>query len=158
MGIKPTSNGTPNKSTVTDGARTIIKQKSNGTDKCDLGQAAHLQSNRHHEEKQGCHFQLRQNRGVSDKYCRDSPAGAEKNAIARHEKEMTELATKGTAQIQEQKLALPDVVVEQWRGEKLPGVGVIYAAVAQPEVFKNKWLVPGSEDELDDEDGSVQSD
>ena len=53
---------------------------------------------------------------------------------------------------------MPDVVMEQWRGEKLPGVGVIDAAVAQPEVFKNKWLVPGSEDELDDEGGSVQSD
>ena len=92
---------------------------------------------------------------------------------------MTELATKGTEQIQEQKLALPDdgfdiapdkiedqhvggempdVVVEQWRGEKLPGVGVIDAAVAQSEVFKNKWLVPGSENKLDDEGGSVQSD
>ena len=53
---------------------------------------------------------------------------------------------------------MPDVVEEQWRGEKLPGVGVIDTAVAQPEVFKNKWLVPGSEDKLDDEGGSVQSD
>jgi hypothetical protein len=91
---------------------------------------------------------------------------------------MTELATKGTEQIQEQKLALPDdgfdiapdkiedehvggempdVVMEQWRGEELPGVGVIDAAVAQPKVFKNKSLVPGSENELDDEGGSVQS-
>ena len=53
---------------------------------------------------------------------------------------------------------MPDVVMEQWRGEKLPGVGVIDAAVAQPEVFKNKGLVPGGEAELDDEGGSVQSD
>jgi len=64
---------------------------------------------------------------------------------------MTELATKRTKEIQKQKLALPDdgfdiapdkiknqhvggkmpdVVMKQWRGEKLPGVGVIDAAVA----------------------------
>ena len=64
---------------------------------------------------------------------------------------MTEFATERTEQIQEKKLALPDdgfdippdkiknqhvgrempdVVMEQWRGEKLPGVGIIDAAVA----------------------------
>jgi len=52
---------------------------------------------------------------------------------------------------------MPDVMVEQRRSEKLPGVGVIDATVAQREVFKNKWLVPGSEEELDDEGGRVQS-
>ena len=151
MGIKPTSNGTTYKSTVTDSARTIKKQKSNGTDDSDLGQAAHLQSDRNHEEEQGCHFQLRQDRGESDKYCGDAPAGGEDSAIAGHEKEMTEFATERTEQIQEKKLALPDdgfdippnkiknqhvggempdVVMEQWRGEKLPGVGIIDAAVA----------------------------
>jgi len=99
MGVNPTSNGTTDKSTVTDRARTIKKQKGNGTHERDLGQAAHLQPHRHHEEKQGCHFQLRQNRGVSDKYCRDASAPGEESAIARHEKEMTELATKGTKEI-----------------------------------------------------------
>src|SRR3982751_1044858 len=108
MGIKASSNRTTEKSTVTDGARPIKKQKSNGTDKCDLGEAAHLEPHRHHKEKQSCHVQLRQNRGVSDKYCRNASAGGEKNAIARHEKEMTEFATKGTEQIKKEKLALPD--------------------------------------------------
>jgi hypothetical protein len=91
---------------------------------------------------------------------------------------MTELATKRTKEIQEQKLALPDdgfhiapdkikdqhvgdempdAVMEQWRGEKLPGVGIIDAAVAQGKVFLNERLAPGSKDELADEGGSVQA-
>lgn len=52
---------------------------------------------------------------------------------------------------------MPDVVMEQWGDEKLPGVGVIDAAVAQSEVFENKLLIPRGETELDNEGDSVQS-
>jgi len=51
---------------------------------------------------------------------------------------------------------MPDVVMEQWRGKKLPGVGIINAAIAQRKIFQNELLVPGGEKKLDNECGGVQ--
>jgi len=178
VGIKPTCDCTAEKGTVTDTAGAIEKQESNRTEKCDLGDAAHLQSHRHHEQKQGCHFQLRQNGGVGYEYCGDPSASREQDAIARHEKEMAELAAKCAKEIEEKKLPLPDnclhvasdkikdqhigeempdVVIEKRGSKKLPGVGLRNTTVAKPEIFQNESAIPGGENELDDERRGVQT-
>src|SRR4029453_2840622 len=98
--------------------------------------------------------------------------GREQDTITRHEKEMTELAAKRAKEIEEKKLPLPDncldvapdkikdqhigeempdVVIEQRGGKKLPGVSVRNTAVAEPEIFKNESAIPGGKNELDDD-------
>src|SRR5438552_4818020 len=178
MRIKPTRDCTAKKGTVADTAGAIEKQEGNGTDKCDLGDAAHLQSHRHHEQKQGCHFQLWQNGSVGYEDCGDPSPSREQDTIARHEKEMTELATKRAKQIEEEKLPLadnglhvapdkikdqhngeemPDVVIEQRGGKKLPGASVRNTAIAEAEIFENESAIPGCENELGDECRGVQT-
>ena len=141
---------------MTDTAGAIEKQEGNGSEKCDLGDAAHLQSHRHHKKKQSCHFQLGQNGGVGYEYCGDASASREQDAIAWHEKEMTELAAKRAKEIEKKKLPLadnrlyiapdkikdqhvgdemPDVVIEQRGGKKLPGVGLRNTPITKPEIF-----------------------
>src|SRR5205823_11960849 len=169
---------TAKKGTVADTAGAIEKQESDGSKQGDLGDAAHLQSHRHHEQKQGCHLQLGQNGGVGYEDCGDPSPGREQDTIARHEKEMTELAAKRTKQIEKKKLPLadnclhvapdkiedqhvgdemPDVVIEQRGGKKLPGVSVRNTAIAEAEIFENESAIPGGENELGDEYRGVQT-
>src|SRR6266513_2738444 len=178
LGIKPTRDCTAEKGTVADTAGTIEKQEGNGTDKCDLGDAAQFQSHRHHEQKQGCHFQLWQNGGVGYEYCGNPSPGREQDTIARHKKEMTELAAKCAKEIEEEKLPLPDnhlhvasnkikdqhigeempdVVIEQRGGKKLPGVSVRNTAIAKAEIFENESAIPGGENDLGNEGRRVQT-
>src|SRR5881227_4123870 len=91
---------------------------------------------------------------------------------------MTELAAKRAKQVEEEKLPLPDnclhvapdkikdqhigeempdVVIEQRGGKKLPGVSVRNTAVAKPEIFENESAIPGGEDNLNDEGRGVQA-
>jgi len=91
---------------------------------------------------------------------------------------MTEFATKRAEEIEEKKLPLaddrlhiapdkikdqhagnemPDVVVEERGGKKLPGISVRNTAVAKPEIFENESAIPGGEDNLNDEGRGVQA-
>src|SRR5258708_10336392 len=133
---------------------------------------------RHHEQKQRCHLQFGQDGSVGYEDGGDASPGREQHTIARHEKEMTEFATKGAKEIEEKKLPLPDdrlhiapdkikdqhagnempdVVIDQWGGKKLPGISVRNTAVAKPEIFENESAIPGGEDNLNDEGRGVQA-
>ena len=91
---------------------------------------------------------------------------------------MTEFATKCAEEIEEKKLPLaddrfhiapdkikdqhaagemPDVVIEQRGGKKLPGISLRNTAVAQPEIFENKSAIPGGENELNDEGCRIET-
>ena len=90
---------------------------------------------------------------------------------------MTEFAAKRAKEIEEKKLPLaddrldiapdklkdkyagnkmPDVVIEQRCGKKLPGIRVRNTAVAKSEIFENESAIPGGEDNLNDEGRGVQ--
>src|SRR5437588_13113968 len=91
---------------------------------------------------------------------------------------MTEFATKRAKEIEEKKLPpaddrlhiasekikdqhagneMPDVVIEERGGKKLPGISVRNTAVAKPQIFENESATPGGEDNLKDEGRGVQA-
>ena len=91
---------------------------------------------------------------------------------------MTKLAAKRAKEIKEEKLPLPDnclnvapdkikdqnngeempdVVIEEGGGKKLPGVSVRNTAIAKAEIFENESAIPRGENDLDDKCRGVQA-